>query len=425
MTAADPLPRMFGIDLGTAAGQALLASVAKSHGERLAAVARRTERVFGISSPHAPGLFVIGAESEVHGLPSVPRMGAAGAGLTMADALSSCLGETAERLSAIEQPGDVVRRDPLAALGQQALPQFGELCRAVLSDKSIERSAPVDWVSAAALHSGGEILVPADWCLRRAIEGPLLMPGTALSTGVAAGASDEDAAVRAMLELIERDAVALWWKGGRRGRVVGVDTAAGLAAAQMLHRARGAATGRGTWLLDITSDLGIPSIVAVSVGADGRGFACGMAARLSMEAAATAAVMELCQMELAYGVVALKRLQAGEDALNDADRVHLARAGGIDAASCALLHPIGAPRRGDAATNEMEPPFVTLQRMFAAAGVEVGLVSLTRPEFDIPVVVAIAPKLQRFPSNVVTDRLHAAVVETGGGRQWTGGVELL
>lgn len=85
------------------------------------------------------------------------------------------------------------------------------------------------------------------------------------SNGNAAGSSPEDALVQGFLELVERDAVALWWYN--RLRLPGVDLDAfdepwlsGLRDA--LGRA-----GRQVWALDLTSDLGIPVMAAVSRGA--------------------------------------------------------------------------------------------------------------------------------------------------------------
>ena len=49
---------------------------------------------------------------------------------------------------------------------------------------------------------------------------------------------------------------------------------------------------------------------------------------------------------------------------------------------------------------------------------------LTRPEFDIPVVQAIAPGLQPMPSEIATERLRRTIAATGGGHRWTKGIPL-
>lgn len=419
-------PHIFGIEFESEPGRALRDAVAQSHGERLARIASVPDRVFGIVPPAAPGVTVVGAESAVEGLPQIKRIGAAGVGLTMADALASCLGETVERLSTIEQSGDVERTATLSDVGAFVPASASALFRSVASSNGVSTATACDWVSASDLESGRGILIPADWCLRRASDGPLRMADTALSTGVAAGASEDDAGVRAMLELVERDAVALWWIGGRRGRPVGLDTAAGLESAMLLERIRQGASGRASWLIDITSDIDLPCIAAISVAADGRGFACGMAARTDTTAAARAAIFEMCQMELAYAIVDLKRRQAGDDALNDVDRTHLVRSQAIDAATCDLIHPAGVPRdRAAGLARGEQPPFIRVQDALLTAGIEVALVGLTRPAFEVPVITAFAPDLQRMPSGITIPRLETAISETGGGARWTNGVALL
>lgn len=114
------------------------------------------------------------------------------------------------------------------------------------------------------------------------------MPGAALSTGCAAGPSFEAAAARALLELVERDAASLWWIGGRRARPVAAAGAANVEAVRLLASLREWSKERTTWLLDITTDIEIPTLAAVSVDADGRGLACGLAARPTFEQAAPA-----------------------------------------------------------------------------------------------------------------------------------------
>jgi ribosomal protein S12 methylthiotransferase accessory factor len=53
------------------------------------------------------------------------------------------------------------------------------------------------------------------------------------------------------------------------------------------------------------------------------------------------------------------------------------------------------------------------------------LIDMTRPEFGIPVVRAVAPALQPMPSDTVTDRLRRVAKECGGGNRHTGGASLI
>src|SRR5262249_45708601 len=141
------------------------------------------------------------------------------------------------------------------------------------------------WVPAYAFSDGSEAWFPADLCYRRAADQQDFVPPLKLSTGCAAGSTIEAATLRALLELIERDAAALWWRGGRCARPVHDDSDAGRVGADLLARLRGGQQERRTWLLDITTDIDVPVVTAVSAGADGFGLCVGLGARLTRPAA--------------------------------------------------------------------------------------------------------------------------------------------
>jgi ribosomal protein S12 methylthiotransferase accessory factor len=413
--------RVFEIDFSSEPGRHLLAAVTVRHGDRIAAAAGLASRVFGLVSPFAPGLRFVGAEASSPHLPAATRFSLGGSGLTLEDAVASCFGEGVERLSQVEQPGDVgCTLSITEARGRLTAQTFA------LAERLVPMSTQVDWLEASDLATGETVLVPADWCLRRAVDGPLRMADTALSTGVAAGPSSEAAAVRAMLEAIERDAVALWWIGGQRGRPVALETSGLDGVAAMAATLRGDVVERVTWLLDVTTDLGVPCVVALSTAQDGRGLACGMAARLSVGAAARAALLELCQMEMAIGMAEGRRAERGVAALSAADQMHLARAAQIDASACELLNPKGQPKVAPPRIETDDTlAFAALQQVFADQKIDVALVDLTRDSHGVPVIVAVTPALQRLPSGVTTQRLTDVAQKTGGGAHWTHGLSLL
>jgi ribosomal protein S12 methylthiotransferase accessory factor len=420
---------MLAIDLDSAPGAALLAALAERHGDALARAAKLPDRLFLLRSPWAPGLRFVGGEVHPARALNLPehRSGAfslAGSGDRLEDALASCLGEGVERLSQVERAGDAVLQCSCAAAAGQTLPAAQRLIETLLQDSPEGHNMPVAWVRGQT--AGREVLVPADWCLRRQTQGPLTIPGAALSTGCAAGATFEAAAARALLELVERDAVALWWIGGRRGRPLAGESAAMAEAVRLLGVLREDSKERASWLLDLTTDLGVPCVAALSVDAAGKGLACGFAARPTLEGAARAAVLEMCQMELALLVALAKREERGEAGLNEVDRRHLDRARRIAADRCDLIHPLGAPSASvlpacDGPRAELD----ALLAQLAQRNIEAALVDLTRPEPGIPVVHAVAPQLQLLPCGSHTDRLRQAIAATGGGGRWTEGVTLL
>jgi len=138
----------------------------------------------------------------------------------------------------------------------------------------------------------------------------------------------------------------------------------------------------------------VPAVAAVSCRADGSGFAFGLAARPRLEAAVRSAITEMCQLELADSVVAAKRSERGDDALNAQDRTHLRRAM-INADQCPLLQPVAehATHLSIRATEGREI-FSLIAERLEKLGIETFCLDLTRRFFGVPVVRVIAPGLQ-------------------------------
>jgi hypothetical protein len=250
--------------------------------------------------PDAPGLTFFGAEADpaVLGASVVgfPLGGCAGSGLTPSHAFESCVGEGIEFLSQFAQPGDALQAATLDAPPVPLDPGSDRFVRAVFAACTIPADRSVDWVPVRRMSDGTSCWFPADLCLRRT--GADFVPPLKLSTGCAAGVSREDATLRAMLELVERDAAALWWRGGRRGRPIVPASEAATVAATLLAKVRRGQGDRRTVLLDITTDLGVPVVAAFSARPDGYGFALGLGARTSLAEATGSAILELCQSEL-------------------------------------------------------------------------------------------------------------------------------
>ena len=296
----------------------------------------------------------------------------------------------------------------------------------VLAVSKVDAGRSIAWVVANRLPDGAKMWFPLDLCYRRPVAQQDFNPPLKLSTGCAAGATVEAATLRALLELIERDAVALWWRGGRRGRSIAPDSEAGRAAAELLAQVRQEKTDRKSWLLNITTDVEIPAVAAVSTRADGYGFAFGLGARLSLAEAACAAIFELCQVELGQHVVAAKRHESGDGALNESDRRQLRRGTLLDTRDCALLQP--EAQSGSIITELPDDPAIGLQHVLArleARGIAAYRLVLTRPQFNVPVVRMIAPGLQLEPCQIVGARLARIMHETGGGAMHHGGMPLL
>ena len=82
------------------------------------------------------------------------------------------------------------------------------------------------------------------------------------SNGCAAGNTLAEAIVQGFLELVERDSYAIWWYNRLRRSQVDLDQFHDSYVRDL--RTELAGTGRRLWVLDITSDLEIPSFVALA-----------------------------------------------------------------------------------------------------------------------------------------------------------------
>jgi ribosomal protein S12 methylthiotransferase accessory factor len=398
------------------------------HRASLLKAASRFARVFELAAPDAPGLVSLGAEFDP-GLADPlhagnPMVGVSGVGLSLQDAFQSCIGEGIEYLSQLQSGDDLLELDPgdpASRLGPQAREFL-----AAFSAHRIRPDAALSWHRVTRLTDGREVLLPADLCVRRPLHRQEVKPPFPLGTGSAAGRSWDAAALHGLLELIERDAASLWWQGGNRARSIPPQHEAEIEAEALLAKLRQDASPRRSRLLDITTDIGIPCVAAVSCRADGLGFAHGLAARPTLAAAARSAVLEMCQMELAHVVVEAKCRERGEAALNERDRAHRRRATLLNADRCLLLQP--APGRAQHLAIDTTDPGDALRLMvgrLAQFGIETFCLDLTRPHLAVPAARLIAPGLQPLPSQIMTPRLADMMAQTGGGTSYTEGIALI
>lgn len=428
----DAWPLLQELGYATAAEfKATEADSERRHRAHLLKAASRFVRVFELAAPDAPGLISFGAEFD----PALadplqagsPLVGVSGVGLSLQEAFQGCIGEGIEYLSQLQTANDALERprigDPAAELGPQARDFL-----AAFSAHRLSPDAELSWYRATRLIDGREALLPADLCLRRPSAEQEVKPPFPLGTGSAAGRSWDAAALHGLLELIERDAASLWWLGGNRGKSIPPGDEAQITAETLLAQLRQGRSARRSWLLDITTDIGVPSIAAVSCMSDGFGFAFGLAARPTFKAAARAAVLEMCQGELAHAVVEAKCRERGEAALNARDHIHRRHAMMLNADRCLLLQPEPEPERsGQLAISTTDPGTVLrlIVDRLAQLGIEVFGLDLTRPNFAVPVARVIAPGLQPLPSEIIVPRLAAMIARTGGGAPYTSGVGLI
>ena len=394
-------------------------------GEKLA-------RLFELPSIDAPGLKLVGAQIDPSAFIATstgPTASATGKGLRLGDAVRSCISEAVEFVSQ-HYSGSEELIDADGAPPDSRSCSESEITTLLefAGHRTHEPHSPLPWIAAQRIHDGADAWLPAALCFR-GLPAAADPPPIKLGSGCAAGPSLEWAQLHALYELIERDAAALWWLGGQAPAAVDGQVMAGPEVRALLAELRAERNERTTWLLDITTDVAVPCIVAASCGADGRGLACGFAARLDPVAAATSAIVEMAQMEMAIHIVQLKRAQRGDAALVEDDWKTLKRHFDVDVAALPLLSMRQPNRREHPPINTTitccDAELRHVAQMLALRDINVYGIDITREAIGIPASRLLAPRLQPMTPAVVTPRLAATIVETGGGPGLSGQVELV
>jgi ribosomal protein S12 methylthiotransferase accessory factor len=195
--------------------------------------------------------------------------GAAGASVDAEEALLRCLGEVAERYSALTAPIEGVVQQVDAAL-QRLFPRCAadEECSPLLRGSVPEE--PVTHVTMTRLVDGARVDVPAGYVhLSFLADEPVLT--TPISSGLAFDTSLETALWRGICEIAERDALMLTWWQRRAVREIDPDAAGGASLGPSYPRlvdglSRVAAVSMRARFFDITTDFAVPTVVCVLTG---------------------------------------------------------------------------------------------------------------------------------------------------------------
>lgn len=304
---------------------------------------------------------------------------------TCEEARTVCLAEGVERFSARYQGDGQIKHATWDELGTAAVrPEELLLPSGTLPGDSI-----AGWVEAERLTGGERRYLPAGF-VYLGYDADRFEPDT---TGCAAGLNLESATTAALLELIERDAVALWWYS--RAARPPIDWEA--CRSQRIDAAMAAACRNGwrVWLLDLTTDFEVPVCVAVSAGS-GLGIAVGCAAHPDPERCVWKALAGMTAVAARFEAP----LSSQRHWLQDADLKD---------------HPYmlgsGTPvRYGNAAET---PGLRDLLDRVKAAGLDVLRVDLTRPELGVPVVRVVAPGLRPTGRLLAPGRLYDVPLRLG------------
>jgi len=125
-----------------------------------------------------------------------------------------------------------------------------------------DETQTIEWSPAWSLTNNRTRYVPTAYCYYGYSRQHQTWFARADSNGCASGRSKEEAILQGFMELVERDCVALWWYNRLTKPLV--DLASFPEPYFRELQAYYHSLHRDLWVLDITSDLGIPAFVAVS-----------------------------------------------------------------------------------------------------------------------------------------------------------------
>jgi oxazoline/thiazoline synthase len=274
--------------------------------------------------------------------------------------------------------------------------------------------AEIDWTPVWSLTDAQIRYLPTAYCYYGAAHRPGAAFATADSNGCAAGNVIEEAILQGFLELVERDAVAIWWYNCLIRPRVDIALWNDPALDGVIDRF--AKMGCETWVLDVTTDLGIPTFAAVACNASSprRQILLGFGAHLDAQVALRRAVTELVQSQLAA-----RRAAPSSSSRDDP------RAAALDWWATATIenHPYLEPSPTARAQTPADYPLWTGTNLLDAidhcverarrCGLETLALNQTRPDVGLAVVKVFVPGLRHFWPRFGAGRLYDVPVILG------------
>ncbi|MEM1050417.1 MAG: YcaO-like family protein, partial [Pseudomonadota bacterium] len=355
---------------------------------------------------------------------------AGGRGRTLDDAIRGAIAEAAECLSAWSRGSDDPLVHPIALTDNPANAFADAIGMIGLSDRQVEElikrhSSLLSMHSPAQLQFSDHInrflqfqdkkTKKSRWvsslCGLPGEENEYGISGERLTStnGTAVAATFEEAADRAMFELIERDAVAIWWYNRIvRPRVspAQVREICGSHLAQWLDERE-----RRFHVLDVTSDIGVPVAAALSCEPDGSLFADGYASGRTPAEAIEGAVLEMLQAEVSLGFMVQKAALQERTTGNEDKSAFLTATQDINLMQEDFM--LGASPDSASGMADIEVDAGKALTRLDEHGVEVLIGNVTRPDIGVPAARAVSPQLRDWRPRFAPGRLYDVPVTMG------------
>lgn len=356
----------------------------------------------------------------------------AGKGKQSTQAQVSALGEAIERYSGVFQGDEARIRATAHELGAAAV--HPNACMLFSPQQLAQRHAwnrhrtpstwvpkpfdpdqAVDWSPVWSLSTHEQRYLPTAYCYYGYARRYRIGFTRADSNGCAAGNHLEDAILQGFMELVERDSIALWWYNRLRKPAVNLASFADpyVQALQAHYQA----LQRTLWVLDLTSDLQIPTFAAISRRTDQEGeeillgFGAHFDPHIALLRALTEANQSLAVVEAIRHDPRAAALVDASEALPWWQTATLSNQPYLSPDEAAPLKEVADyPQYAsdDCATDVR----ACVQRA-AAHGLETLVLDQSRPDTDLRVVKVIVPGLRHFWPRFGPGRLYDVPVRLG------------
>jgi oxazoline/thiazoline synthase len=367
----------------------------------------------------------------VASLRRAPRGGSSGKGMSDEQARASGLCEALERYSGIYQGYEPRRRARLSELGDEAIHpndcmNFSDRQYArreawneqsagyQIVPKPFDPEVDLEWSPVWSLTSETFRYLPTGYLYYgyKAPPEAFFFPD---SNGNAAGNTLEEAVLQGFMELVERDSVCIWWYNRLRQPGVALDSFGEpyFDRVQTIYEE----LSRDLWVLDVTSDLGVPSFAAISRRVDkpAEDILMGFGAHFDPGVAIGRAISEVNQFLPA--VLQMRSDGSGDYGFEEQQREDWSRTATI--AEHDYLRPsvdASLRRRSDYtdhSTADLGDDVRACQRLVESREMEMLVLDQTRPDIGLNVVKVIVPGLRHFWARFGPGRLYTVPVAMG------------
>lgn len=275
----------------------------------------------------------------------------------------------------------------------------------------------IDWSPVWSLTYDELRYVPTAYCYHGYSQKYNVKFTRADSNGCAAGNNKEEAILQGFMELVERDSVALWWYNRLKKPAVDLSSFDESYFQELLAYYK--KLDRDLWVLDITSDLNIPTFAAISRRNDQgvENIILGFGTHFDPQIAILRALTELNQ---SLPAVLSGMPDSGDEYLyRDRDREEIKwwKTATIE------NQPYLAPDENSTAKMQADYPkcssddlstdVLNCVKIASAKGLETLVLDQTRPDLELQVVKVIVPGLRHFWPRFAPGRLYDVPVQIG------------